>query len=100
VDPKAYQYPQLPELGRTLYAGWRWSTHGGSRKLANDTHHAGLAGEYLAACVWFEFLYRQSIKGNTFVPRGLPVEDARCLQDAAHRVVAERTRTQKQATVK
>ncbi len=91
VDPKAYTYPQRPEQGRTLHAGWRWITRGDRHLLVNDAHHAGLAGEYLGACVWFEFLYRQSVVGNPFVPRGLPQEDARFLQEHAHQVVAERT---------
>ena len=87
IDPKAYRHPQLPEQGRTLHAGWRWSGRDGRHVLSNDTHHAGLAGQYLAACVWFEFLYQQSIVGNKFVPRGLSAEDARFLQEVAHRVV-------------
>jgi len=100
VDPRAYQYPRLPEQGRTLHAGWRWNTRGGSQRLTNDTRHAGVAGEYLGACVWFEFLYQQTVVGNAFVPRGLPVDDARKLQEIAHQVVAERARPQKQATAR
>lgn len=89
IDPKAYPYPQLPEQGRTLHAGWRWrTTKDGRHVLANDTHHAGLAGEYLGACVWFELLYQQNVVENTFVPRGLPAEDARFLRAVAHRVVS------------
>lgn len=94
VDAKSYQYPQLPEQGRTLHAGWRWTARDGVRRLSNDTHHAGLAGEYLGACVWFEFLFEQSVEGNSFVPPGLPADDARVLQEVAHRVVAERARSQ------
>jgi hypothetical protein len=97
VDPKARQYPQLPEQGRTLHAGWYWRSTGGSQKLLNDAHHAGIAGKYLGACVWFEFLYGQSVVGNEFVPRDLPAEDARTLQEVAHRVVAERARPPKQS---
>lgn len=94
VDPKAYQHPRLPEQGRTLHAGWRWRTaKDGRQALANDTHHAGLAGEYLAACVWFEFLYQQSVVENTFVPRNLPAEDARFLRETAHRVVSSSARS-------
>jgi hypothetical protein len=100
VDPKAYQYPQVPRQGRTLHTGWRWSTKGGKQKLGNDTHHAGIAGQYLGACVWFEFLFQQSIVGNTFVPPGLSADDVRSLQDVAHRVVAERSQPQKQAITK
>ena len=100
VDPKAYQYPKAPEQGRTLHAGWRWSTRGDKRKLAVDTHHAGVAGEYLGGCVWFEFLFQQSIVGNTFVPLGLTADDARSLQNVAHRVVVERSQQPTRAAAK
>jgi hypothetical protein len=100
VDPKAYRYPQLPNQGRTLHSGWRWKESKGSQKLGNDTHHAGLAGQYLGGCVWFEFLYGQSVEGNSFVPRDLPADDARFLQKVAHRAVGEAVQLQKQGAPK
>jgi len=100
VDPKAYAYPKLPEQGRSLHTGWTWRTRGDKHTLSNDAHHAGIAGQYLGACVWFEFLYGQSVVGNSFVPKGLPAGDARCLQEAAHRVLAERAPAAKQGAAR
>lgn len=97
VDPNAWQFPELPEQGRTLHAGWRWKTCNGTHALSNDTHHAGVAGEYLGGCVWFEFLFQQTVVGNSFVPRGLSREDARCLQNVAHQVVARGFQSEKPA---
>jgi hypothetical protein len=81
------QAPALPNQTHSLHVGWRWN----KGKLAMDGHHAGLAGEYLGACVFFECLYGQSAVGNTFVPKGLDADYARFLQQTAHRAVSART---------
>jgi hypothetical protein len=53
-----------------------------------DGHHAGVAGEYLGACVFYEVLFKESCVGNTFVPKDLKPDEAEYLQKAAHRAVA------------
>jgi len=77
--------PELPDQTHSLHAGWRWDTKTG--KLGMDGHHANAAGEYLGACVWYEVLFKESAVGNPFVPAGITPEDAKYLQDVAHRAV-------------
>jgi hypothetical protein len=81
--------PARPDQTHSLHAGWRWQEKNGKTTLAIDGHHAGPAGEYLGACVFYEVLFRESVVGNTFVPPGVPPADARFLQETAHRAVAE-----------
>lgn len=50
---------------------------------APDGNHAGAAGAYLAASVFFHVLTDQNVTGNTFTYPGLSAEDARALQQAA-----------------
>jgi hypothetical protein len=90
-DPAAARHPALPDQTHSLHAGWFWrvSTNGPPR-LAMDGHHAGLAGEYLAACVWYELMFRTSVVSNAFVPPKLDPQFARYLRETAHRVVAAR----------
>ena len=87
-DPKKAVAPALPDQTHSLHVGWRWSTSKeGKQTLAMDGHHANLAGEYLGACVFFEVLYKESVVGNSFLPKGLSPEDAKYLQGIAHRAV-------------
>lgn len=87
-DFKAAQPPALPNQAHSIHAGWRWQKQpSGAPKLQLDGHHAGVAGEYLGACVFFEVLYGQTAVGNPFVPAGVAPEDARFLQQTAHQAV-------------
>lgn len=81
--------PDLPDQTHSLHAGWRWvkSKDGAKTTLEMDGHHAGVAGEYLGACVWYEFLFKEPVAGNTFLPKGLTREEADYLQKVAHRAV-------------
>jgi hypothetical protein len=82
--------PALPDQTRSLHVGWRWSTgKDGKQTLALDGHHANAAGEYLGACVFYEVLFKESAVGNPFTPRELKPEDAKSLQEIAHRAVAD-----------
>jgi hypothetical protein len=81
--------PALPDQTHSLHVGWRWSTKDGKQTLGMDGHHAGVAGEYLGACVFFEVLFKENVVGNAFAPKGMKPEDAKYLQEAAHRAVAE-----------
>ena len=87
-EPLKAAAPALPDQTHSLHAGWRWSTgKDGKQTLGMDGHHANTAGEYLGACVWYEVLFKESAVGNAFVPKGLAPEDAKYLQDVAHRAV-------------
>jgi len=77
--------PALPDQTHSLHVGWRWTSKDGKQTLGMDGHHANTAGEYLGACVWYEVLFKESAVGNTFAPKGLSPEDAKVLQDIAHR---------------
>ena len=82
--------PALPDQSRSLHVGWKWSTSKeGKPVLQMDGHHASDAGQYLGACVFYEVIFRESVEGNSFVPKGLPPEYARFLRQTAHRAVAE-----------
>ena len=84
----------LPTQTHSLHVGWRLTKEkGGNQKLTMDGHHANSAGEYLGACVWYEVLFGDSAIGNEFITMGLTKEDARFLQETAHKaVIASRTR--------
>lgn len=92
-DPKfdraAAVAPALPDQTHSLHVGYRWSaSKEGKQVLGMDGHHAGVAGEYLGACVFYEVLFKESPVGNPFLPKGLKPEDAAYLQGVAHRAVA------------
>ncbi len=85
--------PALPDQTHSPHVGWQWKTQtNGTRRLAMDGHHAGLAGEYLAACVFYEVLFKTSAVANAFVPKGLDASYARFLREAAHKAVEARRR--------
>ncbi len=86
-DFKSAKKPALPDQRHSLHTGWRW---GKGDKLGMDGHHAGKAGEYLGACVFYEFLFGKSVVGNKFVPEGIEPDYARFLQETAHRAVENR----------
>jgi hypothetical protein len=90
IDPKAFVPPALPERpSRSLHKGWKWMTNRKPPALACDTHHASHAGAYLGACVWFEFLFQESVVGNPYAPKDISDQDAAFLQRIAHEVVTE-----------
>jgi hypothetical protein len=84
------QYPDLPDQTHSLNRGYSW-TQGkdGKWHLNLDAHHANSAGEYLAAAVWYEFLFGHSVIGNTFTPKDLQPPDVAILQRIAHQTIAD-----------
>lgn len=83
------KHPALPNQDHSLNVGYRWRQGtDGQWKLGKDGHHASLAGQYLGAAVWFEFLYGQSVVANSYVPEGLKPADAAFLRQMAHKTVA------------
>ena len=87
-DFDAAEHPALPDQTHSLHVGWRWQKRDGRQTLRMDGHHAGVAGQYLGACVWLEALFGESAVGNSFVPAALDSSYARFLQLTAHRAVA------------
>lgn len=88
-DKRTAVAPALPDQTHSLHVGYRWSAaKDGKQTLSMDGHHAGIAGEYLGACVFYEVLFKESPVGNPFVPQDLKPEDAEYLQKVAHRAVA------------
>jgi hypothetical protein len=87
-------YPKLPDQLHSLHGGWRWGKAKlGKPVLQMDGHHAGLAGQYLAACVFYEMLFGETVVGNKFVPKNLDEAYTRFLQQTAHKAVQGRQRT-------
>lgn len=82
--------PKLPDQTHSLHVGWRWSTKNGKTTLGMDGHHANAAGEYLGGCVFYEFLFGESVVGNRFAPPGVDQKYVRFLQETAHAAVAKR----------
>lgn len=91
--------PALPSQNHSLHVGWRWVTRkqdddqktpdtADQKILQIDGHHASLAGEYLAACVFYEVIFQDSALDNTFVPPDLDPLYTRFLRRTAHRAVA------------
>ncbi len=58
---------------------------------AGDEYHDGDigGGQYLNACVWFETITGQSVKGNTWRPSYTLNTNIEDLQEAAHKAVAQ-----------
>jgi hypothetical protein len=94
-DFKSAQPPALPDQKHSLNVGYQWKKGAdGKTTLTMDGHHASAAGKYLAACVWYEFLFNESAVGNSFVPKEISADDAQYLQKTAHTAVENR-RTKK-----
>jgi hypothetical protein len=90
-DRAKVEFPALPEQKHSLHAGWRWSTDkDGKHALAYDGHHAGVAGQYLGACVFYEVLFGESVVGNRFMPKEIDADFAKFLQETAHKAVQKR----------
>lgn len=89
ADNVQLAYPELPDQHHSLHVGWRWGKDKeGKPLLQMDGHHAGVAGEYLGACVFYEILFGQPVVGNKFLPKGLDEAYAKFLQQTAHQAVA------------
>lgn len=83
------KFPELPDQRYSLHTGWQWKSQKSERKLTIDGHHANAAGEYLGSCVFYEILFDDDVRQNTFVPEGIDPQFAQFLRETAHRAVAE-----------
>jgi hypothetical protein len=81
------EFPKLPDQTHSLNVGYKWANENGKQSLKMDGHHSSPAGEYLGGAVWFEFLFGQDVRGNSFVPKELKAEDVALLQRFAHAAV-------------
>ena len=92
-----YQSPprdELPCEAHSLCRGWFWAAgEDGSRVFACDTHHAGPAGEYLGAAVFYEALFRERADANGFAPAEIGAADAELLRSVAHQAASTCTVT-------
>ncbi|WP_437193430.1 DUF4886 domain-containing protein [Planctomicrobium sp. SH527] len=89
------KFPNLPDQPNSIHTGWRWTTQKDVKALAIDGHHANAAGEYLGSCVFYEVLFGEDVRKNTFVPETLDPQFAAFLRETAHLSVAELKTSQK-----
>lgn len=58
--------------------------------MNRDGHHLDLMiGRYTAACTWFERIFKRSVVGNTFAPKGMNDAQRKVAQMAAHKAVVQ-----------
>ncbi|MCC9607938.1 DUF4886 domain-containing protein [Blastopirellula sp. JC732] len=77
----------LPKQDNSLVVGWYRSKD--KTKLLLDPKHLNDRGEYLIGAVWYEALTGHDIRENSFVPKGIPAEELKLLQEVAHQTVAD-----------
>ncbi|MCZ7586701.1 MAG: DUF4886 domain-containing protein [Deltaproteobacteria bacterium] len=88
VDRSSLMPPALPKQENSLCVGYSWSGTE-PRQLRCDSHHAGVRGEYLAACVWFAFLTGLNPYAEGIRVERISDEDAAFLSGIAHEVMAK-----------
>ena len=54
-----------------------------------DGSHPSIFGSYLAACIFYEILFEETVVGNTFISDGIGTAQGNYLQSVAHHVVHE-----------
>ena len=87
-DKAVLKHPNLPDQTHSIHVGWHWAKdEKDGYTIAMDGHHANDYGCYLAACVWFEVLFGESVENNSFAPAGIAQADARYMRSLAHRIV-------------
>ena len=90
-DPVAAKPGELPTAERrSLHRNFYWiKQRGGEDKLVHDAIHASSSGHYLLGCVWFEFLFGESVLDNPYQSPYVAAEDTPILKRIAHAVVGE-----------
>ena len=80
---------ELPCETHSLCRGWYWTEGRDGRPMfACDTHHAGPAGEYLGAVVFYETIFGERADADSFVPTEIAADEARFLCSIAHQTVS------------
>ena len=84
---------ELPSAERrSLHRNFYWiKQRGGEDKLVHDAIHASSSGHYLLGCVWFEFLFGESVLDNPYQSPYVAAEDTPILKRIAHAVVGGRS---------
>lgn len=81
------------ELNASEMPKEQWSMHvgpafrkqpDGTFKFIVDCEHAGIRGEYMMGCLWFEMLFGKDARTITFKPEVLNDEEAKELRNLAH----------------
>ncbi len=88
-----YQKPkpgEVPKQTGSLNIGWRWGKDAETGELGFllDAKHANTAGKFLGAATLYEMIFGANAEKNTFLPPGLPAEEATLLRKVAHDTVA------------
>lgn len=60
------------------------STELGDNLNADGYHLDHLVGRYIAACTWYEYIFKNNVKGNRFAPAGMTKKQKRLSQKSAH----------------
>jgi len=90
-DPEklsSYPYPTMPDNTGDTVGSMHWATKDdGTRELRCDTIHLNVRGEYLLACLWFAWLYKQDANQIAFLPPEISADDARLLRACAQKAL-------------
>jgi len=77
-----------PQLGIIIPCGTAIQTAratSGDADFTRDGYHLAVpSGRYIAACTWFEAIFKESVVGNSYAPEGMSAELVRVAQEAAH----------------
>ena len=76
-------YPNLPQQTNSLHVGCFWNN---DKQFKFDSHHAGEAGCYLGALVWYSFLFGEPPTKVKYVPKGVSPDFAVYLKKVARKV--------------
>lgn len=92
-DWKTAEHPALPQNEKfSLHRAGYWIQDRKTKKhiFSRDTFHASSNGHYLLGCVWYEFLFNESVVGNTFVSPYVDEGATPVLQQIAHKAVEQK----------
>jgi beta-glucosidase len=57
-------------------------------KVTRDGYHLHKTyGRYVAACTWYEKIFRKNVVGNTYKPENMTAEEQLAAQKSAHAAV-------------
>lgn len=64
--------------------------------MCRDGFHLNVDyGRYAASCTWYEAIFGQNVVGNTYKPDKVTIEQAKAVQEAAHKAVKKPYRVSK-----
>ena len=80
--------PDLPPRAHDVVGKHFWAKTDNGMQLLFDTIHLNEHGEYLQACVWYSFLFRENAENITYEARLNP-ENIKILRSAAAQAIKE-----------